>query len=578
MFIFETGQAFCQIMVPYAIKEIIDLGSTLRGSFSQALFQLKPALILFVSLSIGILFFSRASGALLVLVGPSMRRRVRRTIFNYLQFHSQTFFINNFSGSLANRISEIAQGVNHSVWTILFDFWPVIVTFSTSLILMYKVSVGLAIPLGIWTIVYILVSFLLATRCQQYAKDFAATRSIVSGKIVDSVTNSLNTKIFAMLGYERSYLDNYLNIEVAAARRTFWFMEVMRWFQFLATMTLQVGVILLAMKFWLTGQISVGSFAMVTSLALMVINDARGLSRRFLEFFEYMGNISDGVSIIVRNHDVVDSPNAKPIQISQGEVLFRDVTFGYSPDRLVFERLNIRIGPGERVGLVGFSGSGKTTFINLILRMYDVNSGAVLIDGQNISEYTQDSLREQVSMIPQDPMLFHRSLLDNIRYGRPNATDDEVFRAAKAARAHEFITQLSDGYASLVGERGVKLSGGQRQRIAIARAILKNSSILILDEATSSLDSVTEKAVQSSFESVMKGHTVIVVAHRLSTIAQLDRIIVFNEGQIVEDGSHKTLLALNGHYARLWKMQVGGFLPETDAGSTHDTRRTLNSV
>ncbi|MEZ4819057.1 MAG: ATP-binding cassette domain-containing protein [Bdellovibrionota bacterium] len=303
---------------------------------------------------------------------------------------------------------------------------------------------------------------------------------------------------------------------------------------------------------------------MITSLALMLINQALGLSRRFLEFFEYIGNIAEGVRMIVKPHEVTDIKDAPALRVTRGEIVFHDVCFSYANEKPIFNNLNIRIAPGQRVGLVGFSGSGKTTFTNLILRMYNIQSGVISIDGQDIAKYSQESLRDQISMIPQEPMLFHRTLLDNIRYGKEQATDEEVFAAAQAAQAHDFIMQLPDGYQAYVGERGVKLSGGQRQRIAIARAILKNAPILALDEATSSLDSITEKAIQHSLEHVMKNHTVLVVAHRLSTISQLDRIIVFDQGKVVEDGPHAKLLQDGKFYARLWSMQVGGFLPQSE--------------
>jgi ATP-binding cassette subfamily B protein len=312
-------------------------------------------------------------------------------------------------------------------------------------------------------------------------------------------------------------------------------------------------------------KISVGSFAMTASLVLLVINDALGLSRRFVEFFEYVGNVNDGVGAIIRDQEVLDVDGAKDLKITRGDVRFDNVSFSYTQENPVFENLNVHIKAGERVGLVGFSGSGKTTFTNLILRLYDLKSGTISIDEQDVAKVTQDSLRAQISMIPQDPVLFHRSLLENIRYGRIDATDEEVFAAAQAAHAHQFITQRKEGYEALVGERGIKLSGGQRQRIAIARAILKNAPILILDEATSSLDSITEKSIQASLETLMKDRTVIVIAHRLSTIAHLNRILVFDKGRVVESGPHAELLSKNGHYARLWNMQVGGFLP---AGET----------
>jgi ATP-binding cassette subfamily B protein len=295
----------------------------------------------------------------------------------------------------------------------------------------------------------------------------------------------------------------------------------------------------------------------------LVINDIRNLSRRFLEFFEYIGNVTDGVGVIIRPHEITDSAGARELMVTRGEIRFEKVDFAYVGGMEVFRGLDLTIRPGERVGLVGFSGSGKSTFMNLILRLYDIQGGRILIDGQNIRDVTQDSLRRR-RQISQDPMLFHRSLLDNVRYGSLDATDAEVQDAARRAHAHEFIASLPEGYNSLVGERGVRLSGGQRQRVAIARAVLKNAPIFFLDEATSSLDSVTERHIQDSIETLMHGRTAIVIAHRLSTIAHLDRIVVFHAGEVVEDGTHVELLARNGHYARMWSMQAGGFLPERE--------------
>lgn len=564
MLIFEAFQATCQILMPYAVKNFIDTVNKLEHP-SEATWELvKNPMIFFVMISIGILIFSRASGSTLVIIGPSLRRLVRQELYHYLQFHSHRFFMGSFAGTLANRISEVSMGVNHSLWTILFDFWPVIISFSVSLFLVSQVHSFLFYYLASWIFIYVLVSFLLATKCRKYAKNFAATRSQVSGKLVDAVTNIINIKMFSKLAFERKHLSEYLNSEVTAARKTFWFMEKMRWFQFTSTLILQVGIVTYALKIWIDGEISIGSFSMVTALSLLIINDARGLSRRFLEFFEYLGNISDGVNAIVLSHEVIDKNDAMPIVIDQGEIQFEQVNFSHLPQKNIFNNLNVLIPKGQRVGLVGYSGSGKTTFVNLILRFFNLQSGNIFIDKKNITEYTQDSLRSQISMIPQDAMLFHRSLMENIRYGKDGATDEEVIDAAKKAHAHTFITQHPEGYQALVGERGVKLSGGQRQRIAIARAILKNAPILILDEATSSLDSITEKAIQSSLEELMKNKTVIVIAHRLSTIAHLDRILVFNQGAIIEDGSHQQLIEKNGHYAKLWNMQVGGFLPSIE--------------
>jgi ATP-binding cassette subfamily B protein len=391
----------------------------------------------------------------------------------------------------------------------------------------------------------------------------------VNGKIVDAVTNILNAKLFARLHFEREYLNGFLETEVQAGRRTFWFMERVRWFQFIAAAALKVGTVYYALTLWDSGMIGVGDFTMSIGLALLIISDARNLTRRFLEFFEYVGNVANGVDTIVQAHEIVDVPDAKPLKITQGRIEFRNVCFGYEPKQPVFDGLNVVIEPGQRVGLVGFSGSGKSTFVGLMLRNYQPQSGQILIDNMDIQHVLLDSLHEQVSLIPQDPSLFHRSLKENIGYGRLAADDEDIQAAARMAHADEFIQVMPEGYASLVGERGVKLSGGQRQRIAIARVMLKDAPILILDEATSSLDSVTEKTIQENLDRAMGRKTVIAIAHRLSTIAHLDRILVFDQGRIVEDGGHDQLLVKQGVYYRLWTMQAGGFLPEHVGSESH---------
>jgi len=562
--VFEAAQAACTILLPYAVKEIIDAVTLAKQMGADIFATSTNALILFASLNLGIVLFSRASGAMLVMTGPYLRREIRKSLFSYLQHHSHRYFISHFAGSLASRIAEVSMSSMHALWTITFDFYPLIIKSVVALVILFNANGDLALVLSLWLGVYIYVSYLLAKRCREYAQDFAAARSLVTGKIVDSVTNVMNAKMFARRQYEEDYLTDYLNHEVDHALRTYWYMEKLRWFQFTAAMVLMIGIVGYALKIWSEGDLTVGEFSMVAGLAILLIEAARGLSRSFLEFFEYIGNISDGVSIFIQPHEIVDKPDAPVLKVDRGEITFNDVTFVYHEGLQVFEHLDVTIEPKQQVGLVGFSGSGKSTFVNLILRLFELQGGAINIDGQNILNVTQDSLRENVSMIPQDPQLFHRSLMENIRYGRLDASDDEVIEAAKKAHAHEFILQTEMKYESLVGERGVKLSGGQRQRIAIARAILKDSPILILDEATSSLDSVTEKKIQQGLDTLMKGRTVVVVAHRLSTISHMNRILVFDQGRIIEDGSHQQLLQRNGHYAHLWNMQAGGFLPEKD--------------
>ncbi|MEE7627977.1 ABC transporter ATP-binding protein [Methylobacter sp. Wu8] len=561
MLLMETGQAASSILVPYAIKAIMDGVAHLSGA--SVLETLRAPLLLLLGLNVAEILFSRGSGAVLIIMGPRLRQRTTRAMYAYLQYHAPRYFGSHFAGALAHRISETAMSVNHTTWSVLCDFWPILVTFSVSIALLLNVHQGLGLLVAGWVLAYVSLSYWLATRCQPYAQSYAATRSLVNGKIVDAVTHILNAKLFARLHFERQYLDGFLETEVRAGRRTFWYMERVRWFQFIAAAALKIGTIYYALTLWDGGVIGVGDFTMSVGLALLIISDARNLTRRFLEFFEYVGNVANGVDTIVQPHEIIDAPDAKPLKISLGRIEFRNVRFGYEPNQPVFDGLNVVIEPGQRVGLVGFSGSGKSTFVGLMLRNYEPQSGRILIDGMDIQQVRLDSLHEQVSLIPQDPSLFHRSLKENIGYGRLEADDEAIQAAARMAHADDFIRVMPEGYDSLVGERGVKLSGGQRQRIAIARVMLKDAPILILDEATSSLDSLTEQTIQENLDRAMGRKTVIAIAHRLSTIAYLDRILVFDQGRIVEDGGHDQLLARQGVYYRLWSMQAGGFLPLT---------------
>ncbi len=561
MVLFETANATCGILVPYALGKIIKGVSAAPVHSMAMVATLHAPLVLFMLLCVGEVLFGRIAGGIQIRLGPRQRQNVTRSIYHYLQHHSHRYFSGHFAGALAHRISETALGVTHTIWSLITEFLPVAIVFTVSIVLLFHAHTELGMFVLLWAILFIGLSYLLARRCQPYALKAAAARSDTTGKIVDSVTNLTSTKLFARLDFERAQLDQAFSSELQVIRISNQYNERVRWFQFAAAAVLKAGVLYYALTLWGKGQIGVGDFVMAVSLSLLIINEARNLSRRFLEFFEYIGNVANGVQTIVCSHELVDAPTAVAPVIKQGTIELRHLDFGYTPDKKVFQDLNLTIAAGQRVGLVGFSGSGKSTLVSLILRLYDAQSGQILIDGVDIRTMTQDALHAQLSLIPQDPSLFHRSLMDNIRYGRLDASDDEVIDAAVKAHAHDFITQIKDQYQSEVGERGVKLSGGQRQRIAIARVILKDAPILILDEATSSLDSVTEQAIQETLDDVMHGKTVLVVAHRLSTIAHLDRILVFEQGRIVEDGSHAELLAKHGTYYQLWSRQSDGFLP-----------------
>ncbi|MBS0419005.1 MAG: ABC transporter ATP-binding protein [Proteobacteria bacterium] len=565
MILLETINSTCGILIPYATGQIIKAVTQAHEQSLSLLEHMKGPLWLFIALAIGEVVFARAGGGIQIIIGPRQRQTVTRAMYAYLQHHSHRFLSNDFAGALAHKISETSMGYSQTIWTLIFDFYPMAIVFSVAIFMLGHAHRGLAVFVSVWAVCFVLLSFLLATRTRPFAVAASAARSETTGKVVDAVTNLTSTRLFARLDYEREYLNTQLKKELAAVRRSNSYSERVRWFQYSSAAVLKIGVLYYALQLWGRGEISVAEFVVASTTTLLIINEARNLSRRFLEFFEYVGNVSNGVHTIVKPHEVVDQAGAQRMPIERGRIEFRDVSFGYSNEQLIFQHLNVTIAAGQRVGLVGFSGSGKSTFVSLMLRLYDPQGGKIVIDGHDIRMMTQDSLHSQLSLIPQDPNLFHRTLMENIRYGRLEATDDEVVDAARKAHADGFIRNIKDQYSSLVGERGVKLSGGQRQRIAIARVVVKNAPILILDEATSSLDSITEQAIQETLNEVMQGKTVIVVAHRLSTIAHLDRILVFDQGRIVEDGTHEELLALGGSYQRLWSRQAGGFVLDDGA-------------
>lgn len=563
MVLLEIAHATCGIMLPYAIGEMIRSVTRSTGDSKFIFDTLKQPLILFTALSIGEVVFGRSAGLLQTILHPIHRQHIVRSLYAYLQQHSHRYLSSSFAGALAHRIAETSLGVTQTMQMMITEFMPVIIVYIVSTILLYRAYPPLAAFVGIWAVLFISISFWLATRCRIYSRKAAAARSETTGIIVDSVTNLTSSRLFARLGFERRYLNDQLKRELREVRKSNWYSERIRWFQFISAAVLKIGTLYYSLSLWSQGKIAAADFVVATSLSLLIISEARNLSKRFLEFFEHIGNVANGVHTIIQPHEIIDRDNAINHAITKGSIEFRQVYFSYSSEKTVFTNLSVTIQPGERVGLVGFSGSGKSTFVNLILRLFDPQSGQILIDGVNIKDMTQEALHSQISLIPQDPSLFHRTLLENILYGRLEASEAELIEAARKAYADDFIAQMKEGYDSLVGERGVKLSGGQRQRIAIARVILKDAPILILDEATSSLDSITEKAIQDTLDSAMNGKTVIVVAHRLSTIAHLDRILVFDRGRIIEDDTHSNLLAKGGAYYRLWQMQAGGFLPVT---------------
>lgn len=554
MLVSEGLHALSGALLPRVLSRII---SQVTGPQGLAVApELTLAVALFVLLCAGELVFGRIGSAVQLRLAPRQRQYVARALFRYLHRHSHRFLTENFAGSLAHRISETSHGVNQVLFATLTEFWPMSIVITVANVLLLRASFWLGAFTLLWSLGFIAASLYLARRTQPLSAAASSARSRTAGAVIDSVTNHATVRLFARLEHEHQRLADAQSRELETVLRANMAMERVRLFQFTASALLKGGTVVLAVWLWRRGQLRVGDFVMAVSLSLLIISEVRNLSRRFLELFEALGNVAEGVATIFKPHELIDHSNAADRAIVRGQIEFDEVHFRYAEGAGVFSGLTLTIPAGQRVGLVGLSGSGKSTFVSLLLRLYDPQAGQVRIDGHDLHSMTQDSLHRQVGLIPQDPTLFHRTLRENIRYGRAGASDSEVEQAARRAHAHDFIAALPEGYEAMVGERGVKLSGGQRQRIAIARVMLKDAPVLVLDEATASLDSLTEQSIQAALDDAMQNKTVLVIAHRLSTIVHLDRILVFSRGQVIEDGDHATLLAKDGAYASLWRAQT----------------------
>lgn len=548
---------------PYIISLIIDVLSNFQGDRSNIWSALAGPLwaggILWVVLEIAY----RIGGFTYARVIPQFEASVRMSMFNYVEHHSYTYFNSNFAGGIANKIADMPNSLTHILQLITMLFIPVLLAVIISTTMFAVLHPLFAIILITWILVHLSICLIFSKRCAEYSNVHAESRSMLAGKIVDSFTNHLNVRLFSRYNYEYNYLKKFQQDEKNKHIESLRYVEKMKiWLGIAAFIGPCITLNWYMIYSWKYGMITTGEAVFIFNTAWNITMMAWIAGLEIPNFFKEIGVCKQSLSLIRDPHDIVDAPEATPLKVKKGEISFENVTFHYIPKHSLFENKNITLDAGSKVGLVGFSGSGKTTFVHLILRYFDLEEGRILIDDQDIALVSQDSLRHQIAMIPQDASLFHRSLMENIRFGRPDATDEEVIAAAKQASCDEFIEKLPEKYNTLAGERGVKLSGGQRQRIAIARAILKNAPILILDEATSALDSFTEKHIQDSLSDLMQDRTTIVIAHRLSTLSGMDRILVFNEGKIVEDGTHQELLEADGHYAMLWNMQAGGFLPD----------------
>ncbi len=498
-------------------------------------------------------------------IAPGMTNLIRWQTHRYVLRQSLAYFANEFAGRIASNIVQSAASLRDSVVQIIDALWFVTVFAVTSLVIFAGTDWRLACPLALWIAGYLAALAVFVPRIRRRSEELAHMRATLTGRIVDSYTNIQTVKLFAHLEREDEHAKQALVDHTAAFHRQTRLITFLNLTVSISNSVLLVTVGAIAVWLWTRGAVTLGDIAITTGLALRVVLMSGWVMWTSIGIFDNVGQVQEGMRTIARPRALIDRGDARPLSAPKGAIRFENVRFHYGKAGGVIDDLSFTIAPGEKVGLVGRSGAGKSTLVNLLLRFYDVEGGRILIDGQDIARVTQESLRQQIGMVTQDTSLLHRSIGENIRYGRPDASDEAVIAAARQAHAHDFVMSLTDpdgrkGYDTLVGERGVKLSGGQRQRIAIARVLLKDAPILVLDEATSALDSEVEAAIQENFQTLMEGKTVIAIAHRLSTIAAMDRLVVIEDGEIVETGTHQELLARGESYATLWRRQSGGFL------------------
>jgi ATP-binding cassette subfamily B multidrug efflux pump len=497
---------------------------------------------------------------------------VRWQQHRYILRQSLSFFQNDFAGRIANKIMQTGGALRQTVLEAVDALWFVAIYWTSAAVIFFELDARLLAPLLLWLAGFLGMVWFFVPRLIRLATTVSEARSLLTGRIVDSYTNILTVKLFAHTEGEDSYAKEAISDHLQKFKTQLRFITAFEMSQWVLTGMLVTGTTGLALWLWSRNAITLGDIALITGLVIRINNMAGWVMWVITAIFENVGTVQEGMEAISKPWTVVDAPGAVPLRVTRGEIRYENVRFHYGRNSGLIENLTLTIKPGEKVGLVGPSGAGKSTLINILLRFHDLESGRILIDGQDIARITQDSLRAQIGLVTQDTSLLHRSVRDNIRYGRPGAGDADVIAAAQKAHAHEFILALEDykgrrAYDAQAGERGVKLSGGQRQRIAIARVLLKDAPILILDEATSALDSEVEAAIQEQLYNLMADKTVIAIAHRLSTISAMDRLIIMDKGRIVEDGSHEELIKLGGLYASLWARQSGGFLFEDHKSS-----------
>jgi ATP-binding cassette subfamily B protein len=559
-FVFATAASILDVLQVYVVAQLVDNFTLADTTEAQLDVLFYGGLTFFGVLAVNMLLW-RLSGFTGIAWIIRSDASGYRSLYDYVTTHSHSYFSDRFAGSLSNKISNAASGASRIIDQTLWRLWPEVVALTVTIYLFWQISwqVGV-IAIGVIFIVIAYNVWRVKVR-RPYVVTYSAASSKLRGEGVDVLTNIGAVRQYARRSNELARIGSTINDRV---RKDFkqWYMGEWTMFTNSVFGTLLLGVMLVVMFLLLqNGSATAGELILVLVLLSRVAHMFNMMGMLMNGFIRQYGEVEEGLDEILVDHEITDVPNAPALVANKGEVAWQDVTFEYGANT-VFKNFNLTIELGQRVGLVGPSGAGKTTFVSLLLRQHDITGGTIAIDGQNIAAVTQDSLRENIAVVPQEPLLFHRSIRENIAYGKPDATEEEIIAVAKKAQAHDFVSDLPEGYDTLVGERGVKLSGGQKQRIAIARAMLKDAPILVLDEATSALDSESEVAIQQALQELMVGKTVIAIAHRLSTLREMDRILVLETGQIVEDGTHDTLAQAGGTYQRLWEHQAGGFLQE----------------
>jgi ATP-binding cassette subfamily B protein len=542
---------------PFLLKQLLDILATNDISAVDAAIGVVFSLL--ASQGIGWLGWRLATFADSYLNSRVMSNLLE-TCYAYLLDHSHDFFNNNFSGSLVRRVTRYTKSYEQITDQIFWGLGRTVLVLTTVLTVLFLRQWMLGLVVVVWGGIYLAFNYYFIKYKWHLDVTYSEVDSKTTGHIADSITNIVNVKLFGGSKVERKSF-NKLTEGLYELRRKIWNYDSITESVTSAFMiALEFAIFFVAIRLWQQGALTLGDFALIQGYLLKVFDHMWDVGKKLRKIFTALSEAEEMTEILVREHDVKDAPDATELRVDKGLIEFKNVGFRYEKGKKVFNDFNFTVKPGERIALIGPSGGGKSTTVKMLFRFFDIQEGQILIDGQNIAEVTQDSLRQGLSLVPQDPILFHRTLMDNIRYARPEATDAEVVRAAKLAHCHEFIGQLPEKYETFVGERGVKLSGGERQRVAIARAILKNSPILVLDEATSSLDSESEYYIQEALKDLMQNKTTIVIAHRLSTIMQMDRIVVIEGGKILEEGTHKELLKVDdGVYQKLWGIQAGSF-------------------